>query len=375
MKKFNILYVDDEASNLRIFKNTFRRTYNVFLAESAKEGIDILENNEIDLVLSDQRMPQMTGVEFLKYSLQKFPQSSRILISGYSDIKAVEDAINTAHIFQYVQKPWKESDLHKTINDALHIYQLEQENIRQQQELKIAKNKAEENDRLKTAFLSNLSHEIRTPMNGIIGFSNMLKDPKISHDDREKFTDIINKSCYKLLATVNDVIDISKIETGQAVLRNVMTNINDVILERVEFHRQFVNENELAITAARLLPEDASVIALDKVKLKQIFDNLLNNAIKFTSEGYVEVGCELKNEGYEFYIKDTGIGIPENQLELVFERFSQGSEDIAQNYGGTGLGLSIANAYVKMLGGTMRVESEPNTGSTFYFTLPPSVSI
>ena len=207
MKNYKILYVDDEDSNLRIFKDTFRRDYVVYTASSAKEGMKILDEVKIDLVLIDQRMPEMTGVDFLKYSLKKYPKPHRILITGYSDMDALKDAINQAHIFQYIQKPWDEKKLHKIIENALHIYQLEEENKKQKQELlisktlleqknkelTIAKEKAEESDKLKTEFINNMSHEIRTPLNGILGFSGFLNNPELTEETKKHYLGFAEK--------------------------------------------------------------------------------------------------------------------------------------------------------------------------------------
>ena len=244
MRKFNLLYVDDEQSNLRIFKDTYRRNFNIFLASSAKEGIKIMENNHIDLILSDQRMPEMTGVDLLKYSFQKFPKVNRILITGYSDIDAVEDAINKARVFQYVQKPWDEGALLDIISDALRVYELEEENERQKQELELAKKKAEESDRLKTEFIYNMSHEIRTPMNGIIGFSSLLEKPEICESEKQKFIQIIKKSSTKLLQIIDNILAISELVTKQVKVENDSVHLNELCSELfVKFNSLAQNKN------------------------------------------------------------------------------------------------------------------------------------
>ena len=223
MEKYNLLYVDDEPSNLRVFKDTYRRKYNVFTAISAKEGMKIMEEEHIDLILSDQRMPEMSGIELLKYSLEKYPKTNRILITGYSDINAVENAINEARVFQYIQKPWNEKSLSDVI-DALRIYRLEKENAQQKIDLQLAKEKAEENDMLKTEFLHNLSHEIRTPLNGIYGFSQMLDSNHVSDEDRKNYIKIIKNSSTQLVKLIGNILDYSKLLSTQVKIENEEIN-------------------------------------------------------------------------------------------------------------------------------------------------------
>ncbi|MBN2763751.1 MAG: response regulator, partial [Bacteroidales bacterium] len=181
-KKYNILYVDDEISNLNIFKNTFRRNYNIFTAETAQEGIRIMENQNIDLILTDQRMPEMTGVDFLKSIMVKYPHPNRILITAYTDFDALKDAVNEAKIFQYIQKPWEEREIQQVIDSALDMYELKQKNIELTEQLKKNNEELErinkeliEIDRLKFQFLNIISHELRTPLNGLVGAMALFK--------------------------------------------------------------------------------------------------------------------------------------------------------------------------------------------------------
>jgi signal transduction histidine kinase len=370
MKKFSILYVDDEQSNLRVFKDTFRRKFNIYTAASAKEGIEVLENNQIDLVLSDQRMPEMTGVEFLKYSLKRHPEPNRILITGYTDFNAIENAINDARIFQYVQKPWDEKELDKIIDNALKIYDLEQENKRQKNALVEALEKAKESDRLKTAFLANISHEIRTPMNAIIGFSNFLKDEDLTEAQKSEYIDIVNNSCYQLLGIINDVVEASKIDAGLVKVKKEEIDINKLFEELYSVYQIAAENKNLKINKPSINLTEPERILIDKVKLRQILDNLLDNAIKFTKRGSIDYGYKIKKSTIEFFVKDTGIGISKKDQETIFERFNQADEDTAQLYGGTGLGLTIANAYASLMNGKLWVESQKDKGSTFFIELP-----
>src|ERR1035437_5613753 len=237
-------------------------------------------------------------------------------------------------------------------------------------ELTIAKEQAEESDRLKSAFLTNMSHEIRTPMNGILGFTELLKEPNLSSDDQLDYIQTIQISGARMLNTINSIVDMSKIESGLMKVDIKETNINEKIEFTYKFFKPEVEIKGLQFLVKNSLPSKEVIIKTDNEKVYGILTNLIKNAIKFTFEGSSEFGYEKKGEYLEFSVKDTGIGIPQKQYQLIFERFRQGSESHNRGYEGSGLGLSIAKTYVEMLGGKIWVESEEGKGSTFYFTIP-----
>lgn len=238
------------------------------------------------------------------------------------------------------------------------------------EELMAAKEKAEENDRLKTAFLHNISHEVRTPMNSIVGFSDLLADPDTLPEERKHFTEIIIQNSNQLLSIINDIVNIATIEAGQerAIINPV--NINSICnLVYEQFFHKAKNQN-IVLIFNNYLPNVESDVMTDGTKLTQILTNLINNALKFTQEGYIELGYSVEGDYLKFFVKDTGIGIPQEKYEEIFKRFSQ--LNLAKNYqyGGSGLGLSISKAYVELLGGKIWIHSSPGKGSTFYFTIP-----
>ena len=237
-------------------------------------------------------------------------------------------------------------------------------------ELTIAKEQAEESDRLKSAFLTNMSHEIRTPMNGILGFTELLKEPNLSSDDQQDYIQTIQISGARMLNTINSIVDMSKIESGLMKVDIKETNINEKIEFTYKFFKPEVEIKGLQFLVKNSLPSKEVIIKTDNEKVYGILTNLIKNAIKFTFEGSIEFGYEKKGKYLEFFVKDTGVGIPKNQMELIFERFRQGSESHNRGYEGSGLGLCIAKSYVEMLGGKIWVESEEGKGSTFYFTIP-----
>jgi PAS domain S-box-containing protein len=239
------------------------------------------------------------------------------------------------------------------------------------QELIIAKEHAEQSDRLKSAFLANMSHEIRTPMNGILGFTALLKDPKLGENEQKEYIEIIEKSGTRMLNIINDLINISKVESGQMEISMGETNINSQLDYLYTFFKPEAKKKGLHLEEKNQLNWEDSKIKTDREKIYAILTNLIKNAIKFTNSGSIEFGYKLKEKFLEFYIKDTGLGIPDSKKELVFERFRQAHEANSVSYNeGSGLGLTISKAYVEMLGGKIWLESEVGKGSTFYFTIP-----
>ncbi len=249
------------------------------------------------------------------------------------------------------------------------------ERKRAETELVGAKDKAEESDRLKSAFLANMSHEIRTPMNGILGFTELLSTANLTGDEQKKFKGIIEKSSERLLNLINDIISISKIESNQMEMSFSDVNINLQIVDVFNLFRLEAENKKLKISFKNDLPDNESIIKTDSLKVYTVLTNLVKNAIKFTQAGFVELGYLKKDDLFEFYVKDTGPGIPEKQKEIIFERFRQGSEALTRNYEGSGLGLSISKAYVEMLGGKIWMENNAErdintSGATFFFNIP-----
>ncbi|MEX0982571.1 MAG: response regulator [Bacteroidales bacterium] len=238
------------------------------------------------------------------------------------------------------------------------------------EELIKAKDKAEESDRLKSAFLANMSHEIRTPMNGILGFTDLLLKPDLSSEERARFIKIVHQSGQRMLSTVNDIVEISKIEAGLINVIEKETDLNERVKELIRFFRIEAEKKGLNLILEKLLPVENKKLMTDQNKLDSILTNLIKNAIKYTDTGTINVGCSQKGMEVEFYVKDTGIGIPKNRHKAVFKRFEQADIGDKRAFQGSGLGLAISKSYVEILDGKIWVESEEGKGSTFYFTLP-----
>lgn len=231
----------------------------------------------------------------------------------------------------------------------------------------LAKEKAEESDRLKSAFLSNMSHEIRTPMNGILGFIELLKTPDLSKDEQNEYFKVVTDSSERLMFTINDIIEISKIEANQTPLNIATESIDEILNHQLAFFTPEAEMRGLKLNVNSTVSDIG--VKTDRLKLESILTNLIKNALKFTKKGEIELGCELNKNKLSFYVKDTGIGIPQNRTEGIFNRFEQADLGIDRGYEGSGLGLSISKAYCEMLGGKMWVDSELDVGSTFYFEI------
>lgn len=233
-----------------------------------------------------------------------------------------------------------------------------------------ARQLAEESDKLKSAFLANMSHEIRTPMNGILGFTELLREPDLTPDEMNEYLDIIKVSGDRLINIINDIIELSKIESGQIKVTISNTDVNEQIDALFAFFKPEVMAKGIILTLNKTLEKGNSIVKTDKEKIYAILTNLIKNAVKFTNQGTIEVGYVLKDSFLQFYVKDTGIGIQPEHREIIFERFRQGFDTPTRNFEGTGLGLSISKAFAEILGGEIWFESEPGAGSVFYFTIP-----
>ena len=237
-------------------------------------------------------------------------------------------------------------------------------------QLEEAKQIAEESSRLKSVFISNLSHEIRTPMNGIIGFANLLNEDNLTRETKKNFIQIIINSSNQLLRIIDDILEISKLETGQVRILEQDVNVNDLMVELFNIFNLKSKDNNLPIYLKRTLPDELSIIKTDRLKLSKILSNLLENALKFTNSGYIEFGYKCDGVEIEFYVKDTGIGIGKEMQETIFERFSQIDYNFSRKTGGLGLGLSIAKENTVLLNGNISLQSEKGKGSTFYVSIP-----
>jgi PAS domain S-box-containing protein len=249
------------------------------------------------------------------------------------------------------------------IRDITERNKAEKELIRQ-------RNKAEESNKLKTQFLNNMSHEIRTPLNGIVGFTQFLDDPDLSEEKKKHFINIIQSSSNQLVRIIDDIIEISKLETKQVKPINEEVNLNSLLLELFSIFEIKAKEMNLSLHLIKGLNDQRSTILTDKTKLLKVLNNLVENALKFTHHGEVEIGYKKTDNQLIIWVKDSGIGVPEKNQKIIFERFSQAEKNTSRVYGGLGLGLSIAKENTHLLGGEITIQSKLNKGATFNVIIP-----
>jgi PAS domain S-box-containing protein len=367
------------------------------LRESEERFRKIFEESPMSIVMTGKDMgiirvnsafTKMTGYreeELRTKSLRDFTHPDYIPQDDVSLLRLIAEEIPVYHTEnKYIRKDgsiiWGSTTISiiRNNNDEVQYFlaMIEDITIRKisEAELIAAKEKAEESDRLKTAFLHNVSHEIRTPMNAIIGFSALLSEPDTTEADKRQFIDIIFQSGSQLLSIINDIVDIANIESGQVKINIKEMNLN---LSLRNLDEQFSYKEKSDVISINLhtgLNDDKAMIMTDSTKLIQILSNLINNATKFTKEGRIDFGYKLKDGFLEFFVKDTGIGIPPEHHGKIFERFFQVDNMMSRKFGGTGLGLSICKAYVELLGGSIWLISRPGEGTEFRFTLPYKVS-
>jgi signal transduction histidine kinase/CheY-like chemotaxis protein len=335
---------------------------------------DIVEEQQLNEVLESFANVKKTGV-IKDLAISLVHKNKSIIDVNLNGSKITGSQIiafcnDVTQIKQYEKELKEKNEEYYALNEEL------EENIEWIQkvnnELKIAKEKAEESDRLKSAFLANMSHEIRTPLNGIIGFSALLNKKGLNTDTYKRYANIIENSGKRLLSVVNDVFDISLIQSDQMKIEKTKFNLNE-LLDEVETLYQTLQTEKLQKINLKLVKNSDNEITLftDQYRLHQIFKNLLDNAFKFTKEGEIEFGyLPIKDNEITFYVKDTGIGIPRDHQVNIFSAFRQVDDSITRDYEGAGLGLSICEGLLQRMGGDIWVESIPDKGSTFYFALP-----
>lgn len=265
--------------------------------------------------------------------------------------------------------PGKVSELNKYTREFSSIGEVIRNFIQQKKELEIAKEKAEESDRLKSAFLANMSHEIRSPLNGIIGFSELLIEIAESDEKTKRYSQYISSRSQDLLRIINDILDFSRIEAQQLEVIPEKFRIYPLLKELEDNYNLAVHSAENN-TRINFIPGPDIEIITDKFRLKQIFINLIDNALKYTENGTIEIGFKIADSIVEFYVKDTGIGIPEDKVEIIFDRFRQINDAPSSRESGNGLGLAICKGLIELMNGKIWVTSEELKGSTFYFTIP-----
>jgi len=352
----------DESHEAIAFVNSEGKVQKINTAFKNLFGFDIseIQNKNIDEV----NVPKELKKEAISYTKQ-FKDGS------YGEIEAVRLNKNFQKIYVSI------TGTPVSVNQKLLGFYIIYRNITKQKEfeqkLYDSKTKAEESDRLKTSFLTNLSHEIRTPLNAIIGFSTLLNTKNINQKDQKEYLQILGNSGKLLLEIIDKIIDISKIESSTLIVNKTNCNLNtfldELYIDYIDY-RNNMNFENIELKLNKEIEEKELVVFTDLKRIKQVFTNLLDNAFKFTEYGEVKFGYHIEKDKIICFVKDTGIGIKENDLQFIFDRFRQVDESTTRKYGGTGIGLALCKSLIELLGGDLWVESKKNQGSSFYFNIP-----
>jgi signal transduction histidine kinase len=375
-----ILIVDDRKENIAALVTLLEdMNVQIFPAGSGNEALALTLEHDFALALIDVQMPDMDGYETLR--LMRKVEKTRFLPVIFLSAIYSEDHFKIQGIeagaVDFITKPFNPRVLLGKVKVFLDLYnqrklletEIEQRKLAEAQ-LREAKLKAEESDRLKSAFLSNMSHEIRTPLTTIVGMAGLLAAKDYPPEKKKEISEHIDRSSEGLLTIINDILDLSKIEAGEIKIQNEPVDLKRLFRElESTFGNKLKRNNKTGIELRIKIPDDTGIYPVtDKNRLRQILSNLLGNALKFTSTGYIEAGYSKKNGFIEFYVEDTGAGIPEDKFHLIFERFQK----LHDHSTGTGLGLPIVKKLVELLNGEIHVESEVGKGSKFIFTIPYS---
>jgi signal transduction histidine kinase len=379
-KETYLLLLDDEQYILDALKRALKdEPYGIAATTDAGEAMDILAREKIKVVVSDQRMPDVSGVEFLRDVKEKYPRIVRILFTGYTDFSTVEDAINLSEAYRFITKPWNTNELKVIIYQAMEYFDLVAENQSlfemtkvRNEELEILNKKLKDMYEMQKDFTSTVSHELRTPLASIKTAVDILASgtPGEMNADQKNILEKARRNATRLKNLIDDILNLSKMESGRAVFNFEKHSINAIIEEVADLQGPVAQREGLYIQ--KDLDATIPLLFLDRNKIIQVLDNLLNNAIKFTQEGGVVILSTNKKEQNHIVVcvRDTGTGIKEEDLQKVFEKFQQLGEPATRGEGGTGLGLSICREIIVRHGGKIWAESDYGKGSSFYFVLP-----
>ena len=329
--------------------------------------VEYLIENGQPLDVSDIKNVPTSGIR--SYAIQRKEVVYAIIQLQIEDWKSFKPYLPYIENFTTVLAVILEEKRQHKLNDSL-LHNLENIVAERTAALEKAKLKAEESDRLKSAFLANMSHEIRTPMNGILGFSELLKTPNLSGPEQMEYIQIIEHSGQRMLRIIEDLVDISKIEEKQIEIRKTIQNIESILEELFRFYRPKTEEKSLRLHLSTPNKSKETLLKLDRSRITQVFSNLIDNAIKFTPSGDIEFGYTIGENQIDCFVIDTGIGIENEQLEKIFDRFHQINDSYSRSHEGSGLGLSISKALIELHGGQMVAKSKFGVGSEFHFSLP-----
>lgn len=362
--KHTILCVDDEPDNVDALERLFRRKYNVLKATSGAEALQLLETERIALIVTDQRMPGMTGVEFLAESMHTHPDTIRILLTGFTDIESVIAAINSGQVYRYVTKPWDPVDLTNTVDKAIERFELSAELKEKNLALQLALKELKTLDEAKSNFMILINHELKTPLTVILSFLDLLRETDLT-PEQLKYWDRISTGAGRLKALIHDSLELVSAETGTLPLKVTGINIKKMMQELQMQYQEGLEKKKIQLD----MQIDSDKVRADAKALKSVLERLLDNAIKFGPENStVEFVSRAEDEGIRLTLTNEGKGLKSDIIRQILKPFSL-NEDVMNHSKGTGLGLSVVQAVLKRLGTQLEIES-PKGKFSASFSLP-----
>ena len=357
--RIKILYVDDDRNNLEVFKASFRRDYEIFLATSAKDGMEILNGQDIHVIIADQKMPEISGVEFFEQILKEHPAPVRILLTGYTDIDSVIDAINKGQVYRYITKPWNDQDLRLAIENAYEIYDVRRRLEETNKELR------KRNDEL-SRFVYSASHELKAPLSTISGILKMAKDNK-DIEPSQYFT-MIEKCSNNLQVFIKNIVDYYRNQRYDQKVE--LISFEELVKELLE---SFLFYEHIADINFNIAVNQDQPFASDLFRIKIVLNNILSNSIKYQKQDNtnkeINISIQVSEKSAEIILEDNGIGIPEQYQQNIFNMFFRATE-IGQ---GSGIGLYIVKEAVEKINGLIEVSSTEGLGTIFKLSLPNKI--
>ena len=387
LKEANILVVDDQKANLDVLEGFLEMQgyTNIKTTQDPRVVLPLFESFQPDLILLDLSMPYLSGFEIMEQiNALMLPQSYLPVLVLTADVTSEsKQRALSGGASDFLTKPFDLVEVGLRIRNLLFTSYLQQQLRNQKQvledkvrertaELQIAKEKAEAGEKLKTSFINNISHEIRTPLNGILGFGNILMDSSLSDSEKEDYYIMFNESCFRLISTVTNFLDIAKINSRNQDINYQDVDLLKLINETIAQFEPVCNLKSIRIRVSFQVPDNDIILRTDGELLRKIIGQLLDNAVKFTKSGTVTILVSKTQEFMKFIINDTGIGISKENQTRIFESFIQENASSTRGYEGSGLGLSIVKGFLNILGGEIWLDSVKGVGTTVNFTLPVS---